>query len=154
MAVENPWIHGFLQLFSELLRDAPTEGPLVAWHAKMEERRLYFLHKGQELGVVRKDLPTELLNEIMHGVQLIQGRSFMKRYPEMSPEERENMFAIMHDLSRRILLPSPPVQPSRSPKSAERAESQKTAQSGKRKNTAQSGKREKSGKKKTARKSE
>lgn len=108
IAVANPWVHGFLQMFSEMLRNPPTEGPLVAWHAKMTQQRLEFIRKGQELGVVRTDLPLDFLSEYMNGLQLVHGRYFMKRFPEMSPEEQQRMAEIMIDVSRRVLVPAPP----------------------------------------------
>ena len=43
IAIDNPWVHGFLQLFSEMLLNPPSEGPLVAWYAEMEQRRADFI---------------------------------------------------------------------------------------------------------------
>lgn len=105
IAVENPWVQGFLQLFSEMLRNPPTEGPLVAWYARMDTRRKEFILKGQELGVVRRDLPVPLLTDLMHGVQMVQGRYFMKHSAAMVATEREQISDIMVDILRRILLP-------------------------------------------------
>lgn len=107
IAVENPWVQGFLQLFSEMLRNPPTEGPLVAWYERMECRRSDFVRKGQELGVVRRDLPVVLLTDLMHGVQMVQGRYFMKNSVGMGPAERERMASIMIDVMQRILSPAP-----------------------------------------------
>lgn len=107
IVVETPWIQGFLQMFSELLRNPPTEGPLVAWHAKMQDRRFEFLRRGQELGMVRTDLSIEFLGELLTGFQMLHGRFFTKRSGELPLKVREEMPGIMVDLARRILSPAP-----------------------------------------------
>lgn len=112
IAVENPWVQGFLQLFSELLRNPPTEGPLVAWYARMEARRTAFLTRGQELGTVRRDLPVSFLADLMHGLQMVQGRYFMKHSADLTEPAREQLGTMMIDLMRRILEPAAdPVRP-------------------------------------------
>lgn len=129
IATENPWVQGFLQLFSEMLRNPPTEGPLVAWHLKMTQRRLDFIRKGQELGVVRKDLSIDFLAELMNGCQLVQGRYFMTRFDEMTLAQREQMATIMLDISRRILAPAPaPAAPETAPPPRVVRRKRKTAQ--------------------------
>lgn len=108
MVVETPWIQGFFQLFSEMLRNPPTEGPLVAWHARMVKRQTDCLRRGQELGVVRTDLPLEFLFEILNGVQLANGRYLTKRFAGLSLEEQQELATKLIDIEKRILLPVPP----------------------------------------------
>ena len=105
LATENPWVQGFMGLFSEMLRHAPTEGPLVAWHAHMEQRANDLIRRGQELGVVRCDLPLPLLSELMHGVQMVQGRWLMKHLAAVPQAERDPLTEQMIDVLRRILRP-------------------------------------------------
>ena len=105
-------MQGFLQLFSELLRNPPTEGPLVCLVRPHGARRTAFLTRGQELGTVRRDLPVSFLADLMHGLQMVQGRYFMKHSADLTEPAREQLGTMMIDLMRRILEPAAdPVRP-------------------------------------------
>jgi len=65
-----------------------------------------FLCRGQDLGVVRTDLPTELLVEMYLAADTAGDRWMMKHWEEFTEEERAGMFVTRFHLVRDMLNPS------------------------------------------------
>jgi AcrR family transcriptional regulator len=65
-----------------------------------------FLARGQDLGVVRTDLPTELLVEMYLAADTAGDRWMMKHWEEFTEEEWARMFVTRFHLVRDMLNPS------------------------------------------------
>lgn len=63
------------------------------------------LARGRQLGVVREDLPAELLLSLVVAVDDAHDRWLYARLPEMSPAELGEAATRMSELLRRLLSP-------------------------------------------------
>ena len=72
------------------------------WALRYQER---FLRCGQELGVVRSDVPIDYLLQITMAVGETSDRMLLNRWDEMSDADLEEFLQIQLDLYKRILSP-------------------------------------------------
>ena len=110
---ENPRLWRVLSWIS---KDAPNMGgQLDSFHDKATRFMDDLIVRGQEIGAVRNDIPSDMAQHLMHalGHTLAAGMlgecKSVKRIPSSrSKEEHVNMekfISVMHDLSKRILTP-------------------------------------------------
>jgi len=104
---ENPWIMAFGRLFHDTLKNPPSEGPLAECMRKMRKARSDVVRRGQELGVVRTDLPLDLLLTVLDGLDQSMHPWMAQHWNELSEDQREGLGMQMLDLQRRVMQPVP-----------------------------------------------
>lgn len=105
-AYEQPWAFGVLRASAQLYR-ANADHPRLAakmdslWHWTEE-----IIRHGQALGVVRADLPEDLLLAVMIGVDTAADDWFLKHWQQLPSQEIERLVTHTIDLIRRLLMPN------------------------------------------------
>jgi AcrR family transcriptional regulator len=104
---EKPWLVGFTRLMYEPpdapgIREALAEKFAVArqWQAEL-------IRRGQACGVVRSDLPAELLQALLVGADEAGDRWFVEHWDGFEDSEIERMFDEVFAVFRRMLEPPP-----------------------------------------------
>lgn len=120
----HPWkMLPFSNRFGLTKKLAPLSGPMtLIWtptyytvrqrgsrsKSAKQYKRIFLetlLARGRQLGVVREDLPEELLLSLVVAVDDAHDRWLYARLPEMGPAELEKAAARMSELLRRLLSP-------------------------------------------------
>lgn len=98
-----PWIIGFLRMLHAAVEHPPTQGPLRDWCDRIRKLREDIMLRGLELGVIRKDMPMELLMSILNAAETTMYRWMAAHWDEMTDGRRRELGALMPDLFRRIM---------------------------------------------------
>jgi AcrR family transcriptional regulator len=106
---KHPWISGFLRMLHDVYTQKPTEGPLVEWCDRMNKQRESILRRGLALGVMRKDIPTELLQSVLNAVETTFHRWMFSHWDQMTADQRAELGVLMPDMFRRIAQVARPV---------------------------------------------
>jgi AcrR family transcriptional regulator len=103
----NPWVVGF----SRLMYNPPkTVGVRAALAHKFDEARRWqadLIHRGQEVGVVRSDLPAELLKVMLVGADEAGDRWMVENWKRFEADEIERIVDEVFAIFRRMLEPPP-----------------------------------------------
>ena len=100
---KHPWISGFMRMFHDAIEHPPTEGPLTEWCQRFHNFRQDLLVRGLELGVLRSDLPMELMLSLLSGVEMIMHQWMFSHLDELTVDKRHDFGLQMLDLMRRML---------------------------------------------------
>lgn len=65
---ERPWLFGALKAAGRLPEEAQDREPLARLAAQLKSYVLAFIHRGQALGIIRSDLPDEVLFAWLQGL--------------------------------------------------------------------------------------
>ncbi|MFT7625644.1 MAG: AcrR family transcriptional regulator [Myxococcota bacterium] len=108
---ERPEWAGLGKAFHDIPQDQWFEGTIGAYvtdHLNEFSRRV---SRGQELEVVRTDLPTSLLVEIWMGVNTVMDKWALNQWDAATDEERQVLMTYQFDMLKRMLLPNliPPL---------------------------------------------
>jgi len=103
----NPWIMAFGRLFHDTLKNPPSEGPLAECMRKMRAARADVVRRGQELGVVRTDLPLDLLLTALEGLDQSMHPWMAQHWNQLTEDQREGLGMQMLDLQRRVMQQVP-----------------------------------------------
>lgn len=102
----HPWLTGISRMVLNPPRsvgiDHAMAEKLALGHAWMEA----FVRRGQELGAVRRDVPTEWLLAVLAGADQAADRWMLDHWPELTAGEREQMSGQLFDVWRRIAEPA------------------------------------------------
>ncbi len=98
----HPWVVGIVRTLSTALPDTPG-GRL---HAVMRRWTQRYLVRGQEIGMVRTDLPLELLVNAVIAAGEAVDRWVIDRW-ESEPEQADALVPLSLDLLKRIVEPGP-----------------------------------------------
>lgn len=101
----RPWVFGVVKAGGSPSPEEMREGPLAELWEEAEFFLAALLERGQRLGVVREDLPEELLLSLVVAVDDAHDQWLYARLPEMEPAELEKAAARISDLLRRLLSP-------------------------------------------------
>lgn len=102
---DRPWVLGLLKS-SGLSTDAlAADAQLAALMAEVGQLMAALLQQGQALGVVRTDLPGDLLAAVVTAVDDAHDRWLFGRATPLNSAELESAAAQISDLLRRILTP-------------------------------------------------
>ncbi|MFN8374693.1 MAG: TetR/AcrR family transcriptional regulator [Anaerolineae bacterium] len=101
----QPWAFGVLRASAQLYRAHPDHPVLSAKTNAIWNWSRLLLNHGQQLGVVRSDLPEELLLGLIFAVDDTADEWFLQHWQSLSSAELERMVAQTIDLVRRLLLP-------------------------------------------------
>jgi AcrR family transcriptional regulator len=104
-ARHRPWAVGVLRAADELQRGAPTEGPLGAFVAEMLEFARAVFTRGQQIGLVRADLPEELLMAWIRGLDDANDRWILAHWDELDEHALSDAAARFIDGLRRLIGP-------------------------------------------------
>jgi AcrR family transcriptional regulator len=102
----HPWLAGISRMLTNPPRGAGIDKvmaeKLALGHVWIEA----LLGRGQELGVVRRDVPTQWLLAVLWGADQASDRWVMDHWSELSAEEREQMCGQLLNVWRRIAEPA------------------------------------------------
>ncbi len=104
---QRPWLLGFGRAVWELPRELLTSGPLKAVFDTATQWVRTLVHRGQELGTIRDDLPEDLLIELVMTLDSLHDRWLGARWPDMTPVERERFTRTFVSLLQRMVEPTP-----------------------------------------------
>lgn len=102
---QRPWVFGVAKADGTLSVENLTEGPLADVWEEAQFLLVQLLQHGRELGVIRNDLPDELLLSLVIAVDEAHDRWLYARWSELSDADLERAALRMSDLLRRLLAP-------------------------------------------------
>ncbi len=100
---EHPWMLGFARAVWTLPHETLESGPVKAVFGEAMDWLRDLVHSGRELGVIRDDLPEELVMELMMALDSVHDTWLGARWQEMTREEREGFTLSFTRLMRRLL---------------------------------------------------
>jgi AcrR family transcriptional regulator len=104
-ARHRPWAVGVLRAADELQRGAPTAGPLGAFVAEMLEFARAVFTRGRQIGLVRADLPEELLMAWIRGLDDANDRWVLEHWDELDEHALSDAAARFIDGLHRLIGP-------------------------------------------------
>lgn len=107
-AKEETWLLSAAKAIWGLPREARTQGPLGEAFSEMEGWMAALLGRGQELGVVRADIPTGLLLAMALGMDEAADRWVLDHFDELGQEEMARIWKIIIQMWQRLLSPVEP----------------------------------------------
>lgn len=102
----NPWAFRLMKSFLHYVESHPNDAVVRALWAQGRERVATFLRRGQELDVIRDDIPLDLLSAIAFSVGETIDRWMFTRLEEIEEDEIPEVTAMVLDIYRRMLAPS------------------------------------------------
>lgn len=102
---ERPWVFGVAKADGTLSVENLTEGPLADVWEEAQFLLVRLLQHGRQLGVIRSDLPQELLLSLVIAVDEAHDRWLYARWSELSAADLERAAVRMSSLLRRLLTP-------------------------------------------------
>jgi AcrR family transcriptional regulator len=104
---QRPWVMGIARAAgAPLAMDGLAEGPLAEVWAAAMGLMAGLLQRGHELGMVRSDLPADLLRELLLAVDTAHDRWLLDRWATMAPEDLSAAAERIADTLRRLLSPA------------------------------------------------
>lgn len=104
---QRPWVMGIAKAAgAPLSMDTLAEGPLAEVWAAAMGLMAGLLQRGLELGMVRSDLPADLLHELLLAVDTAHDRWLLDRWAIMAPEDLSAAAERIADTLRRLLSPA------------------------------------------------
>ena len=104
-ADEDPWLISAAKAIWGLPHEVRTKGPLAEAFTAMEGWMAGIFMRGQELGVVRTDLPLGLLLAIVLGMDEAADRWIFERFEELDKTEVERIWRVVFSIWNRVLSP-------------------------------------------------
>lgn len=108
---ELPWLSGLSRALLNLPRELREAGPLMEIWATLRRLMDQLLKRGQALGVVRTDLPVELLVSLAFSLDEAFDRWMLARADMLSAAEMESALLLVARSMRRLLEPQPEANP-------------------------------------------
>ena len=100
---EHPWMLGLARAVWTLPHEALESGPVKAVFGEAMDWLRDLVHSGLELGVIRDDLPEELVMELIMALDSVHDKWMAARWQEMTREEREGFTSSFTRLMRRLI---------------------------------------------------
>jgi AcrR family transcriptional regulator len=104
-ARNHPWAFGVLRAADALQRAGPTQGPLGAFVTELLEFARAVFRQGRHLGVVRTDIPEELLMAWIHSLDDANDRWILEHWAEFDDRGLRDAAAWYIDGLRRLIGP-------------------------------------------------
>jgi AcrR family transcriptional regulator len=101
--VERPWVFGVAKAGGSLPAEMLAEGPLAQLFEQAQFLLVQLLRHGRELGVIRTDLPEELLLSLVVAVDDAHDQWLYAHWAELSTAELEEAAVRSSDTLRRLL---------------------------------------------------
>lgn len=102
---ERPWVFGIAKAGGSLSAETLSQGPLAEVWEQAQLLLVGLLRHGRELGVIRDDMPQELLLSLLIAVDDAHDRWLYAHWPELSPGDLEQAAIRISDMLRRLLAP-------------------------------------------------
>ncbi len=102
---ERPWVLGVVKAAGSMPTEMLAEGPLAELWEQAQFFLVQLLQRGRELGVVRADLPDDLLFTLVIGVDDAHDRWLFDHWSEMTPDDLAQAAVRISDVLRRLLSP-------------------------------------------------
>lgn len=103
--IERPWVFGMVKAGGSLPADMAAAGPLADLIEQGQSLLLRLLGRGRELGIMRTDLPDDLLLSMIFAVDDAHDRWLHARWPDLTADDLEQAAVNMSDALRRLLSP-------------------------------------------------
>jgi AcrR family transcriptional regulator len=100
---EQPWVFGVVKSAAHVPPALLENAALSGYISFFQDSITALLHKGQELGLVRTDLPQELLNSLFLAVDDTADQWFLAHWSEFSPAEIETVSQQIFETLQRLL---------------------------------------------------
>ena len=100
---ERPWVFGVVKAGGSSPADLFAGGPLAEMMAQAQFLLLQLIRHGRDLGVIRHDVPEDLLLSLVVAVDDAHDRWLYARGPELSVDDLEEAALRMGDTLRRLL---------------------------------------------------
>jgi AcrR family transcriptional regulator len=104
-AEERPWLLGLSRAVWELPRHMLKSGPLKSVAEAATDWMAGLIMRGQELGLVRDDVPRGLLIELIWMMDGVHDHWLGRHWKSMNPAERERITKLFVSLLQRMLEP-------------------------------------------------
>ncbi len=101
----DPWMRGVLRAALRLSQEARVQEPLAAVFGEAQEWLLRLLARGQELGLVRDDLPRDLLLALTLAVDSAGAQWLHEREGRLSQPESKALVGRVLEATRALLRP-------------------------------------------------
>lgn len=102
---ERPWVFGVVKAAGSISAEMLGDGPLAELWEQAQFFLIQLLQQGRELGVIRDDLPEELLYSLVIAADDAHDRWLFEHWSELSPDDLELAAARISDTLRRLLSP-------------------------------------------------
>jgi AcrR family transcriptional regulator len=102
---EQPWVFGIAKSGGPVSMEGLAEGPMAALWESAQGLLHQLVRRGRELGVIRADLPDELLEALLVAVDVAHDRWLYARWADMMPAEIDAAAERIADTLRRLLEP-------------------------------------------------
>jgi len=102
---ERPWVFGVVKAGGSLSVEMLTNGPLAELWKQAQFLLVQLLQRGRELGVVRDDLPEDLLMTLMVAVDDAHDRWLFDHWDTLSTDDLEQAAVRISDTMHRLLSP-------------------------------------------------
>jgi len=103
---ERPWVFGVVKAGGSLTSEMLTQGPLADLWQQAQFLLAKLFQRGHELGVMRTDLPDELLLMLVIAVDEAHDRWLFDHWADLSPADLEQAAIRIVDTLRRLLSPA------------------------------------------------
>jgi AcrR family transcriptional regulator len=102
---ERPWVFGVAKAGGAMTTEMLTTEPLVELWRQAQSLLAQLIQRGRELGVIRTDMPEDLLLSLLIAVDDAHDRWLLAHWPEMAPADLEQAADRISDTLRRLLSP-------------------------------------------------
>jgi len=102
---ERPWVFGLAKAGGSSSAERLAGGPLADLWEQAQFLLVQLLGHGRDLGVIRNDLPEELLLSLVIAVDDAHDRWLFAHWSELSPADLEGAATRIADTLRRLLRP-------------------------------------------------
>lgn len=103
--IEEPWLLSAIKVMWALPRDAKAGSPLGEAFSSMENWLSVLMRRGLELGVVRDDLPIDLLISMVLGMDESADRWVLEHSDELGEDGIRNIWQSVCGMWKKILSP-------------------------------------------------
>ena len=102
---QRPWVFGVVKAGGSLSAEMLQQGPLAELWEQAQFLLVRLLQHGRDLGLIRTDLPQELLLSLVIAVDDAHDRWLYAHWSELSPADLEQAATRISDTLRRLLTP-------------------------------------------------
>jgi AcrR family transcriptional regulator len=102
---DRPWLFGALKAAGRLSEEARKREPLASLAERLIGYVMTFVHRGQALGVIRADLPDELLLAWLQGLDRASDDWLLAHWKDLGQEAIAHMSDATVEAMRRAIAP-------------------------------------------------
>jgi len=100
---ERPWVFGVAKAGGAMTTEMLSAGPLAELWRQAEFLLAQLIQRGRELGVIRNDMPEDLLLALLIAVDDAHDRWLFAHWPELTTADLEQAAQRISDTLRRLL---------------------------------------------------